>query len=46
MLSGSMPEGSIGIAASPSQNGYAINNEVTGSNKPPSHSIEDREHEE
>jgi hypothetical protein len=46
MLSGSMPEGGIGITASPSQNGCAINDEVTGSNESPSHGMHDREYEE
>jgi hypothetical protein len=46
MVSGSVPKGRIGIAASPSQDGSTVNDEITGSNEPSSEGLQNGQHEE
>jgi len=46
MMSGSVPEGRIRIAASPSQDGSTVNDEVTGPNESFSDGIHNGEKEE
>jgi hypothetical protein len=46
MVSGSMAKGSIGITASPGQDGSAVNDEITCPDEPTSQSIDHGENEE
>jgi hypothetical protein len=46
MMSGSVPIGRIRIAASPGQDGSAINDEITGSDEPSSESLQNHQHKE
>jgi hypothetical protein len=43
MVRGSMPEGSIGITASPGQDGRTINDEITSSDEPSSESLQNKQ---
>src|SRR5947209_17383003 len=44
MMSGSVPKGRIGITASPSQDGSAVNDEITSSDESSSHGLPNRQH--
>ena len=46
MVSGSVPKGRIGVAASPSQDGSTVNDEITGSDEPSSDGLQNGQHEE
>src|SRR5581483_7140535 len=46
MVSGSMPEGRIWIAPSPSQDGSTVNDEITGSDEPMADRLPHDEHKE
>ena len=46
MVSGSVPKGRIGVAASPSQDGSTVNDEITGSDEPSSDGVQNAQHEE
>ena len=46
MVSRSVPKGRIGIAASPSQDGSTVTDEITGSDEPSSDGLHNGQHEE
>ena len=46
MVGGSMTSGGIGISSAPSQDGSAINDEITSSDQTAAHGTPDTEHEE
>jgi len=46
MVTRCVPVGSIGISASPSQDGSTVNDEISGSNEPSFESVHNNEHKE
>jgi hypothetical protein len=46
MVSGSVSVGGIWVASSPSQDGSTVNNEITGSDKPSTQSLQHNQHKE
>lgn len=46
MLSGSMPDGGIGISSLPGENGCAIDNQIASANQPTPQGREHTEHKE
>ena len=45
-MGGSVPEGRIGITASPGQDGSTVNDEITGSDESSSDGLQNGQHEE